>query len=386
MKKIFLLKKAFVLVLVFGLSACGLFDSKVQRTPARLADLKPSLGVKVLWSVKPVGKKTNYALQPAVSENLLIAVLPDDSLNAYELNSGKLVWRVNTGFAVSAGVAVNDGLAVVAGAKGEVLAVNTTDGAQRWKTRVNAETFGVPLISRGVVVVRTSDARLVGFSTDKGEQRWTLQRQLPPLVVRLESNLLALGDTFLAGMPSGRLLVVNIADGTVRFDLPIAQPRGSTELERMADVIGPLALVAPDLCAASYQSKVACLNIQTAAVSWSRDFSAMTGVGADSRYVFAVDTLSHVYALSRSNGAPVWQNKRLQYRRLTAPLSWGGTTVVADEQGLVHFLAGEDGRFAARLSTDASGVITSPIAVEKSTFNGLVVQTKAGGLYAIGNP
>lgn len=375
-----------VVSVVVAASSCSLFDSKTPRTPARLADLKSTLGVKVLWSVKPLSKKTSYALQPATVDGLLIAALPDDSLNAYEVNTGKLRWRINTGFAISAGVAVNEGLAVVAGAKGEVLAVNASDGGVRWKTRINAEAFGVPLISRGVVVVRSSDARLVGFSADKGEQRWTLQRQLPPLVVRLESNLLALGETFLAGMPNGRLLVVNTSDGTVRFDLPIAQPRGSTELERMADVIGPLALVTPDLCAASYQSKVTCLNIQTGAVSWTRDFSAMNGVGADSRYVFAVDTLSHVYALSRSNGAPAWQNKRLQYRRLTSPLSWGGTTVVADEQGLVHFLAREDGSFVARLNTDNSGVVTSPVVVDQTAFNGLVVQTHAGGLYAIGNP
>jgi outer membrane protein assembly factor BamB len=58
----------------------------------------------------------------------------------------------------------------------------------------------------------------------------------------------------------------------------------------------------------------------------------------------------------------------------------GEVVAVGDVQGYVHFLQREDGAFAARLSTEDSAIM--PQLAELGT-NGLLVQTRKGGLYAI---
>jgi len=46
----------------------------------------------------------------------------------------------------------------------------------------------------------------------------------------------------------------------------------------------------------------------------------------------------------------------------------------------VHFLAKEDGAFAARIQTDKTSVMAQPVSLGEST---LMVQTSGGGLYAV---
>ena len=57
------------------------------------------------------------------------------------------------------------------------------------------------------------------------------------------------------------------------WDGTVANPKGSTELERIADVTSmPLALD-KDVCAIAYQGRVACFDMARGTLSWSRDIS-----------------------------------------------------------------------------------------------------------------
>ena len=48
--------------------------------------------------------------------------------------------------------------------------------------------------------------------------------------------LLAVGDTLVAGL-SGRLVGLNPANGSVRWEAPVATSRGTNEVERLVDVV-----------------------------------------------------------------------------------------------------------------------------------------------------
>lgn len=367
------------------LGACGWLGDKktATRVPAALVEFKPSLSVRTWWQA-PVGNSGRFALQPAVSGDVVVAAAADGTVSAYHLRSGQLRWRISAGFPISAGVGVGNGLAVVAGGDGEVLALTLNDGALRWKTKINAEPFGAPALLQNVVVVRSSDAKLFGLDAEKGSRLWTVQRNLPSLVLRTEALMASSTDTLFSGMPGGRLLALQASNGNVLYDSVIALPRGSTELERMVDVIGSLFLNNGEVCAAAHQGRIACVNAQTGSLNWARDFSAGAGLGGDARYVFGVDTRNHVQAFSRNGGAMVWKNESLEYRALSAPISWGRAAVVGDFQGQVHFLAREDGAMLARVATDGSAVRAVPVAVEQGGLNAIVVQTMNGGLFVLG--
>jgi outer membrane protein assembly factor BamB len=81
----------------------------------------------------------------------------------------------------------------------------------------------------------------------------------------------------------------------------VTQPRGATELERIADVAGPLRPTTHRLiCAAAFQGRVACFDQVSGNAAWARDFSALRGVALDERFVYAVDDRGHVAAFEKT--------------------------------------------------------------------------------------
>jgi len=167
--------------------------------------------------------------------------------------------------------------------------------------------------------------------------------------------------------------------GALRWEATVSDPKGATELERVTDVVGDPVVVGREVCAAAFQGRVACFDAQNGNLVWARDISSVSGVGADARYAFVADERGAVHALDRTNGRSLWKQDRLAHRQLSRPLPLGEQIAVGDLEGYVHLLARESGAFVARAATDGSPVRAAPLALAR----GFLVQTQAGGLYAL---
>jgi outer membrane protein assembly factor BamB len=160
----------------------------------------------------------------------------------------------------------------------------------------------------------------------------------------------------------------------------VALPRGTTELERVADVIGLPVIDAQQVCAVAFQGRVACFDAVRGTGIWARDMSSVAGMAMDSRSIFITDEKNAIVALDKVNGASLWKQDKLFGRGVSAPLALGRFVVVGDFQGYVHLLSREDGSFVARLPTDGSAIGAPPTALDLTSF---VVQTRNGGIFAI---
>ncbi|MGZ8253323.1 MAG: outer membrane protein assembly factor BamB family protein, partial [Burkholderiaceae bacterium] len=202
---------------------------------------------------------------------------------------------------------------------------------------------------------------------------WTYQRTTTPLTLRGPSEMAFSGDQVLAGFPGGRLVALANASGAVRWDVGVSEPRGATEVERLADVMGQPLVSAGNVCAASYQGRLACFESANGALRWARDLSAMTGPGGDDQRLFVVDAKSHLHAYSRTAGASAWLQQKLEKRDLSAPLALRRAVVTGDFLGYVHFLSPDDGAFIARVEL-GSAIVAAP----RAFGGGAVVQTQDG--------
>ena len=110
------------------------------------------------------------------------------------------------------------------------------------------------------------------------------------------------GEFVAVGYPSGRLVMLAVANGTVRWDAPVAEPRGATEVERLVDVLGAPRVIGGEVCAAAYQGRIACFEVGNGNLRWAREFSAGAGVGADASRVYGVDAKSNVAAFASRPG------------------------------------------------------------------------------------
>ena len=69
------------------------------------------------------------------------------------------------------------------------------------------------------------------------------------------------GALLFLGFPGGRLSALNVATGTLRWDASVAVPKGATELERVADVVGTPVVSGREVCAAAFQGRAGCFDI-----------------------------------------------------------------------------------------------------------------------------
>ena len=366
------------LLLVTTLASCSMFSSKKPRVePAPLVNFKPSLTVRTLWQAD-LGRAGTPFLAPAFTDGKVYAAGSDGKVVALDAASGRQVWSVTVDADIAAGVGADTATVVVASARGTVFAFDAATGKQRWKVKASTEVLSAPAVGSGVVVVRSMDNKIVAYDVESGERRWVVQRTAPALVLRAAPGIVINDGVAFIALPAGRLLAINTATGTARWDAPVAEPRGATELERVADVSGVPALLGREVCATAYQGRIACVDTGNGSLRWAREFSADVGPAMDQRYVFAADELGSLAGFSRDTGGSLWRSTALRGRGLSAPVSFGRAVVVGDKEGYLHFLSREEGAMLARTSVGAQ-VRAAPVV----TGANLVVQTVEGKLIAL---
>ena len=366
-----------VAVMLAACSSLNPFASKPKNSPTPLMSFTPSMAVRVVWSVN-IGKAGNQVLRPAYSEDRLFVANENGELMSIEPSNGKIAWKINTGTRLVSGVAADGGTVVVAGAEGVVQAFDAASGQKRWKFDASTEVLSAPAIGNGTVVLRSLDNRIVALDAGTGNRRWYLQRNTPALSLHAAPGIVVSDGLAFVGLPAGRLIALSSLSGAPRWEVAVAEPRGATELERVSDVSGTPALMGRDICATSYQGRIACVDAGNGTLRWARELSSAVGPGIDQRYVFAADDKGNLQAFARETGSNLWRNTSLAWRGLSAPVSFGRAVVVGDRQGYLHFLSREEGAMLARINL-GDQVRAAPVVAGAN----LIVQTRDGKLVAL---
>ncbi|CAJ0860762.1 outer membrane protein assembly factor BamB [Ralstonia flatus] len=357
------------------LGGCSLFSSKNKHEPAKLKDVQQVLAVRQVWSVS-VGKSGRYVMQPAVAGNNVYVSAAGGTVTALDGATGRTIWQGKADVDLTSGPGSDGTLTAVAGEKGAVVAFDEK-GAQKWKVAVNGEVLTAPLVGQGLVIVRTTDGRVLGLDPANGERKWIYQRSPSALNLRSSLPMVFAGDNVILGFAGGKLGALSASNGALRWEAAVSYPRGVSEIERLNDVTGAPSISGSQVCAASFQGRVACFDTSTGAPRWGRDFSSPSGVTQDDDGLFAADEKSVVYGFNAQNGADLWKNDALLWRYLGTPLAFGRAVIVGDSEGWLHFLSRDDGKFVARVKTDSSAIGAAPVVVGQT----LVVQTRGGGVY-----
>lgn len=342
--------------------------------PTPLETLQASLATRQLWSAKVDGVR--YPLATAVNGTTITVAGDDGTVLALDASTGRELWRGSAGARIAAGV----------GSDGRHVAVVTTDnelvalegGAVKWKASLGSRASTPPLVAGERVFVMGVDRVVHAFDALDGKRLWRLQRPGEALTLAQQGVVAAYKDTLVVGQ-GARLTGVDPLRGTVRWEVPLASPRGTNEVERLADLVGPALRAGSTLCARAFQAAVGCADADRAALRWSKNTGGTQAVGGDAELVFGADGADRVTAWRTDSGDVAWSHERLLYRRLSAPLALPGSVVFGDVEGQVHFLARDGGRTLARVATDGSAVAAPPVLAGGT----IVVVTRAGGVFGL---
>ena len=354
------------------------FGRESNEEPSELTEIKATAQAKVLWNTH-LGASEDNDFTPVVDNGFIYAASANGELVKLTAADGKQVWRINSGEALSGGVGVGANLILVGTANGYVSAYDF-NGKPLWKSKVSSQVLSAPKVDYNTVVVRCGDSRIYGLNAADGARKWVYERTSPPLSLRSSAGVVLDGGAAYAGFAGGKLIALRVEDGKVIWEVSVAQPKGTTEIERIADITSQPFVDGPLVYAVAYQGKVAAVDRASGRIAWSRDISSYTGLNAEDARIFVSHANSAIYALDYTSGKTYWRQGDLRQRRVTAPLPMGNLIAVGDVEGYIHLLNREDGAFAGRLQLENSPVMPQMVALGATT---VIAQNRKGGIYAV---
>ncbi|HPF25684.1 MAG TPA: outer membrane protein assembly factor BamB [Steroidobacteraceae bacterium] len=358
------MNKLTALAALMLLAACS--KEKPVDLPSELVDFGQSAKVTRLWSASVGGSDEvlRLGLGIAVQGERLYAAGHSGEVAAFELATGRSVWRTRTKADLAGATGANADLVVVGSSEGEVIALAAADGAIRWRTKVRGEILAAPAVGAETVVVRTVDGRLRGLSASDGAQIWETEEQVPRLSLRGTAPPTLARDLVIAGFDNGKVLAVGLADGDTIWETPVSAPTGRTELERLVDIDAAAKVADDDVFVAGFQGRAAMLALDSGQIWWTRDVSSYRGVDIDDNAMYVAAANGELLALQRRTGVELWRQDMLKFRRLSAPVVVGEFVAVADLDGYMHWFDRATGAPAARIGGIGGRVSTPPVAVD----------------------
>lgn len=378
-----LFRSACLLLLALLLGACGIFGGEEESNPpAELVKFKSTLKVRKAWSTG-VGKGTEslrLALVPSSDGSRVYAAGHDGRVSAYELENGKRVWATKTKLGLSAGPGVGGDVIVAGTSNGELIALNSEDGSERWRVDVSSEVLAAPVLAqaRNLVLVRTVDGKLIALDSNTGTEQWFVQQSVPRLSVRGTGSPSVAGDAVICGFDNGKVAAYALADGSLLWESLVNPPSGRTEVERLADLNSAVGIAGTNVYVTGYQGTVAAIDLESGQVAWARDISSYARPAVDLTQLYVADSKGQLHAMARASGQELWRDDSLLNRGLTGPAAVGNTVVVGDFEGYLHWFDAATGELRARNRAGSKTIVAAPIVVNEV----VLVLTDGGKLYA----
>lgn len=359
-------------LLATTLAGCSLFGSDKPK-PAALETLTGPATGRIVWSSK--GDSIGFPLSVAAVGDRFVVASSDGVVRALAAADGRELWRGDVGSKLAAGVGSDGRFAAVINRDNQLVVLDA--GRPVWRKLLPTPVIAAPLVAGERVFVLTLDRQVIAFDALDGRKIWDFRRPGDALTLAKGGVLMAYKDTLVVGQ-GGRLVGVDPLKGTLRWEASVAAPRGTNEVERLADLVGPAVRQGELVCARAFQSAVGCVNAERGSAVWSRAAGGMNGVGADDQVLVAGDASDRLSGWRLSNGDLIWSADQFQNRKLSEPVLLAKQVLLGDLDGYVHLLDRDTGKTRSRLATDGSQIVTLSLLGDK-----VLAATKSGGLFAI---
>ena len=345
------------------LVGCGSSPSPVL-PPVELTPLDNKINISRLWKFTAGQGVSDFylRLKPVFKNNTGYIVDYTGHLQAFTVDTGKIIWETDLNMPASGGLTLENGTLFLGNSKGEVVAIDVAkkdeqNGKILWRTQLSSEILSRPAIAKGVLVVKTIDGRVYGLNASTGNQSWVYDRSVPHLTLRGNSSPLIINDIVITASDSGKLTALSLRQGKLLWETTIAVAKGRNQLERVIDMdIDPI-VIDDVIYIAGYQGRIAAVKMGSGQLIWSRDFSSYSGLYVDAFRVYITDANGQVWALNRYNGSTLWRQNKLLRRQLTAPQAYDNYIVVGDYDGYLHWITREGGKIIARKQINASDMV-----------------------------
>lgn len=332
-------------------------DNTLSPTP--LHTFKPSLYLNVDW-FKQIGKNKSQSsdelpLKPIISQGIIYTAEPTGIVSAINSSTGSLRWQQKLLPQLGNGIATNKDYLAITTAKASLLLLDKTTGKLIWQRSVANTILGDPSFSDDKVIVKTIDGKLYAFDLN-GKKIWEYDHGSPSLILKASSSPLIEGNLVISGFADGQLDVVDLKTGQLVWQMSVAYPKGTSDIENLVDIDSQPLIADHILYVATYQGSLKAFSLKTGKPLWKRSFSTYKNLALYKDQLIAINSNDVMYSFSQKKGKIQWKQIELKARNITTPAISDYGIIIGDGLGYLHILSLKDGRFLSRIDLKQGGI------------------------------
>ena len=284
-----------LIVILFG---CSSTQEPVPVPITKVYDQQP---IKFNWKKDYLSTSIAGSFVPVLDANAIFTADQAGYIYRIDKTDGDIISKFKLKRKLSSGTATSNDSIFVTTEDGYLLSVDKVNGKINWQTQLPTVSIEAPQYGGGFIIVRTNDAQVLAFDASNGNLVWVYFKQVPPLTLRTYNTFQVVGsEVVLIGQPGGRVILVNLQNGTTIWETYIAVPEGATDLDKLTDVSARPSIDGKEVCVVTFNGKIGCIDAMSSNIMWSRPFSSSYGILIDTANVYALSEDGISYAFDRN--------------------------------------------------------------------------------------
>jgi outer membrane protein assembly factor BamB len=285
------------------------------------------------------GYRRKITALPVIANGIVYAMDADAAVSAFDVATGRPVWRFDTtpednrGTNVGGGVAVEGGVLYASTGRAEALALEAATGKLIWRQTLDSAARAAPTVAEGRLFIPILGDRLVALATEDGKKAWGFQAtESQTAVLGLPSPAYASG-LIVAGFGSGDLVALRAATGAVVWADSLASARGRNSVADLSAIHGMPVIQDGRVYAVGLGGLMVSLDLRSGRRLWERDVASNETPSVAGDWIFVLSTSAQLGAISRLDGSVAWVTQLQKFEdmeKLRDPIFWQGPTLAAD--------------------------------------------------------
>jgi outer membrane protein assembly factor BamB len=319
---------------------------------------------------------------PIIAAGRVYAMDTSSNVSAFDVKSGKKLWRVlltpdeEDDDHISGGLAFEDGKIYVTTGFAQVIALNAGSGKVLWRTSLPGPMRSAPTVRGGRVFAMTVDSRLYALNGTTGDEIWNYIGIAEMASLLGGASPAVDSGVVVAPFPSGELVALKVENGRVLWTETLLTTRRVNVVSSLAHIRGRPIIDRGQVFAISHGGMMVSIDLRSGRRIWDKEIGGLSNPWVAGDYIFLLTNDAEVVAISRKSGSIHWVQTLPQYEDPKTKdnlIVWNGPILasdrllVASSLGQVYSISPYDGRIMGSVGMP-SGISVPPVIAGRSVY------------------
>ena len=321
-------------VLLLFLMSCAQMRSKIE-APKKNEDLFRVSWIKNLDPVYNSGNLPIGTSSPFIFEDIVYMGDLRGSMNAFDINSGKLIWSASEGQAIQSRVNKVSEYIYYGSIDGRFYSRHYLTGKLNYAVDLGSPIESQPIYSSGRMIIHLRNHTIITLDAKTGKIFWRYQRSIPyTTTLQRVSEVYPLDNNIIVGFADGNLVSLSIEEGIINWEQKL-----STGVKFVDVDVTPI-LFGKYLVAGSAAGPIRFVNTTNGLIEKTLEFTQSHTALIHNDELIVGSTDGIIYRIDQYG--KIISQKQVSNEAISSIVKWKGALAVTTMGESIYLVDGED--------------------------------------------